>query len=231
MTNIEKAAKPIETPEITSSHANVIANISEKEKFTVKELPKILEQFLNASKAQVSLEKQSKQQRGIVTLRLFNACLQNLQKSKKATLLAKLIADSEFSSLIRTMIPALVLNMKIEKRKGMDSPTITFTDGKEALFISEAMDNLNEFSKGRDDNGIPYRIDSADVKDAFGIPMSKTEKVAKAHEKLLALSKLKVDGDLVTDILDKRVADAIDHLITVITTLQNDGVKEGNIKD
>lgn len=239
MTNIEKAKKPetqepAETKliEPTTSHAKVIANISEKEKFTVKELPKILDQFLNASKAQVSLEKQSKQQRGIVTLRLFNACLKNLQKSKKPTLLAKLIADSEFSSLIRTMIPALVLNMKIEKKtKGMDSPTITFTDGKEALFISEAMDNLNEFSKGRDDNGIPYRIDSADVKDAFGIPMSKTEKVAKAHEKLLALSKLKVDGDLVTDILDKKVADAIDHLITVITTLQNDGVKEGNLKD
>lgn len=238
MTSIKKETKPqVETKEtekshvtVTDAHAKIIATISEKEKFTVKELPSILDQFLNASKAQVTLEKQSKHQRAVVTLRLFNACMINLQKSKKPTLLGKLIANSEFTSLIRTMLPSIILNIKIEKGKGMDTPTITFTDGNQALFVSEAMDNLNEFTKNRDDNGNYYRIDSADVKDAFGIPMSKKEKVAKAHEKLLALTKLKVDGDLVTDILDKKVADAIDHLITVITTLQNDGVKEGNLE-
>lgn len=178
-----------------------------------------LEAFLTSADQQIGVEKKNKEQRAVDTLAFFYATLNNWKTSGKVTLFATLVQRSEFSGLLRVMVGTIVNNVTIEgKPSKTKAPTIK-CDGNNGkpMFVTPMLDSLLAFTQETDDNGKAYRIDSADVKDMFGIPMSEAEKLEKAHNAIKSLQKRKINGVLLTDILTAEQVTALDNLIAHVT--------------
>lgn len=164
--------------------------------------------YLDKADEQIKSEKVNKGVRAVNAVKFLCGCLDNLKKSGKVTLLAKLVERSEFAPLMRMIIANIVVNMKIKGRG--KNLSITFDGSKKPQWIGPMLKALEEF-----DDGVT-RIDDSDVKETFGIPMGDQEKINKAYDTIKALSKRKIDGDPLVNLLPQDIRDALDKLITMV---------------